>query len=378
MPEGQAPHVVVLTPGFPADVADETCIPAIRTWVEGLRAARPHWDITVLALQYPFIRMEYWMGGVRVIALGGRNRGWARPLAFARAAAAFRSLHRDRPVSVIHSMWLTEAALAGRWLSARYSVPQVTTVAGQDAGADNRWLRWVDAGAAGAVALSARSAAVLERSSGFRAPVIPIGIAAAEIGGEPLAGRDLDLLSVGSLIPLKRHARFVELVHRLRPSFPHIRAAIIGTGPEEGRLRAQIARLGLAAQVRLLGRVTRAELLGWMGRARVFVQCSEQEGMGYVLLEALARGAHAVSLPVGIAAESRKCRVVEMADPARADAPGPETEAMYAQLVAHTARFLREPVDAAPEVPFGLAETVEAYLRLPAYCGGAAGRGVTG
>ncbi len=51
MPEGQAPHVVVLTPGFPADVADETCIPAIRTWVEGLRAARPHWDITVLALQ---------------------------------------------------------------------------------------------------------------------------------------------------------------------------------------------------------------------------------------------------------------------------------------------------------------------------------------
>jgi glycosyltransferase involved in cell wall biosynthesis len=293
-------------------------------------------------MEYPFLREPYQWEGIQVLPLSGKNRSFYRPLTLYRTLSAFRQLP---PPQILHSLWLTEATLAGQFLSRLHQIPQIATVMGQDAQPQNRYLKLLTLSSMKVVPLSHRSAQTLWESTGHRvADVIPIGL--SETGGQ--SERSLDLLTVGSLLPIKRQDRFVELVDCLRKDFPDLKAAIIGTGPQRQKLQEQIQKLRLERNLQLWGELPREEVLQWMGRTRVFVFTSENEGMGYVLLEALAQGAHLVSTPVGIAETGPKSRVAstdsELADAAR--------------------QFLRNPVDTAPRLPFSLDDSVQNYLKL--------------
>lgn len=78
----------------------------------------------------------------------------------------------------------------------------------------------------------------------------------------------------------------------LLEAFARVRApatlALAGAGPEEGALRAQVARLGLAARVVLLGH--RADVPRVLAAADVFCMPSRWEGFGLALVEAMAAG----------------------------------------------------------------------------------------
>jgi len=64
---------------------------------------------------------------------------------------------------------------------------------------------------------------------------------------------------------------------------------VLGEGPLEGALKAQVASLGLEGRVRFLG--FQANPWAWFSRARLFVLPSRWEGFGNVVAEALACGA---------------------------------------------------------------------------------------
>jgi glycosyltransferase involved in cell wall biosynthesis len=98
------------------------------------------------------------------------------------------------------------------------------------------------------------------------------------------------LLAVGRLIAQKDHASLVDAFAVVRERHPDARLAILGSGPLEAELRAQIAQLGLQEAVVLPGRV---EIRDWLARADVFVHSSRWEGFGIVLLEAML-----ASLPI--------------------------------------------------------------------------------
>lgn len=101
--------------------------------------------------------------------------------------------------------------------------------------------------------------------------------------------------SLGALIPLKGHDIVIDAVARL----PGVHLWIAGQGPEQARLEAQVARLGLGGRVRLLGGVPADEVAALVAAADVMALASEREGLANAWLEALASGTPVVIPDVG-------------------------------------------------------------------------------
>ena len=107
-------------------------------------------------------------------------------------------------------------------------------------------------------------------------------------------GRPL-LVSVGNLVPLKGH----EQVIRALEALPEAHLAIVGSGPDAGRLTALARSLGLESRVRLIGAVGHADLAEVYSAADVLVLASSSEGWPNVLLEAMACGTAVVATARG-------------------------------------------------------------------------------
>jgi glycosyltransferase involved in cell wall biosynthesis len=72
----------------------------------------------------------------------------------------------------------------------------------------------------------------------------------------------------------------------IRRELPRARMLIMGRGPDEGRLRRLVARLGLEAAVRFTGHLPWQELVRTLHRAHVFLNPSPKEGWGLTVIEA--------------------------------------------------------------------------------------------
>ncbi len=77
---------------------------------------------------------------------------------------------------------------------------------------------------------------------------------------------------------------------RIHKELPDARLLIMGRGPDEGRLREFVDRLGLGAVVDFRGFMPREELVGNLHRAHVFLNPSPKEGWGLTVVEANACG----------------------------------------------------------------------------------------
>ncbi len=100
------------------------------------------------------------------------------------------------------------------------------------------------------------------------------------------------ILGVGRLHPQKDFATLIRAFDRVRRVRP-ARLIILGDGPERSRLTALIAELGLNNDVILPGFVQNP--YAYMSKASVLVLSSLYEGLGNVLIEALAVGTPVVS-----------------------------------------------------------------------------------
>jgi glycosyltransferase involved in cell wall biosynthesis len=109
------------------------------------------------------------------------------------------------------------------------------------------------------------------------------------------AERDIDILGVGSLIPLKQFELFIETVKFLKDYLPNIKAVICGKGPEMHALKDRARSYQLEKNITFKGELTHPEVLEYMQRSKVLLHPSKYEGFSTVLLEALYAGAHVVS-----------------------------------------------------------------------------------
>ncbi len=104
------------------------------------------------------------------------------------------------------------------------------------------------------------------------------------------------LTYIGRVAHEKNIGFLLEVLLRVRNVVPEALLVIAGEGPAREALRAQVARLGLAAHVHFAGYLDRnAQLLDCYAAASVFVFASRTETQGLVLLEAMAQGAPVVS-----------------------------------------------------------------------------------
>jgi glycosyltransferase involved in cell wall biosynthesis len=100
------------------------------------------------------------------------------------------------------------------------------------------------------------------------------------------------ILGVGRFVDQKNFPLLINAFHRVRQQRP-ARLVILGEGEKRAELESQISRLGLTQDVLLPGFVSNP--YAWMKRSSVFVFSSDFEGLGNVLIEAMACGTSVIS-----------------------------------------------------------------------------------
>ncbi len=288
--------LVILSPGFAANEADSTCLPAQQQLAKTLNKEFPSIQIIILAFQYPFSDQPYLWNGISVIPFNGRNKSKLHRLSvWFRVWKQLNALKKKYTLIGLFSFWYGECTLVGHWFGKLNSIKHFTWLLGQDARKGNKYIQILRPQAAGLVALSDMLATEYKKNYLTRpAHVIPAGID-PKLYIEAPSVRDIDILGVGSLIPLKRYPLFIKMIAILKNEFPNIKAVICGKGEEENKLRSMITEAGLGDNILLTGEKPHTEVLQLMQRSKLFLHPSAYEGFGVVCLEALYAGAHVIS-----------------------------------------------------------------------------------
>ena len=163
-------------------------------------------------------------------------------------------------------------------------------------------IRWLYPRADGIICPS--EAILLDLAEGFKVPrhkmvriYNPLDVdrlrELADAGPRPYSGPGPHLVSAGRLSPVKGYELLIEAMAEVVKTLPSADLTILGEGPEEGKLRALVARLGLAGRVRFAA--FQPNPYPWLKHADLFVLSSRYEGLPNAMLEALALGTPAVA-----------------------------------------------------------------------------------
>jgi glycosyltransferase involved in cell wall biosynthesis len=287
--------LIILTPGFPANEADSTCLPFPQLFVKNLRQLHPSLQIIVLAFQYPCTKSEYEWQGVKVIAFNGKNKGKIRRLLVWNAVwKKLNKIVKENNVTGILNFWLGECGFIGKYAAKKHKLMCYTWLLGQDARKNNRYFSLIKPDAQSLVALSDFIAAEFHRNYGIMPlHIIPPGVDTGAFPSQTIE-RDIDILGVGSLIPLKRYDIFIRVAARLALVRPKIKTVICGQGTEKAHLQQMIDKANLSANIELCGELNHDAVIGLMQRSKVFLHPSSYEGFATVYTEALYTGAQVV------------------------------------------------------------------------------------
>jgi glycosyltransferase involved in cell wall biosynthesis len=140
----------------------------------------------------------------------------------------------------------------------------------------------------------------VDRRRVFRAPhstdIAPFHAVAHERFSVPRSSEQPTVLHVGRLIPSKGVDRLLRAIAALSSDTP-LRLVVVGSGPEEARLRELATALGIARAVEFLGFVDQPALRAVYAAADIFAMPSFDDTFGMVLLEAAAAGLPLVASP---------------------------------------------------------------------------------
>jgi glycosyltransferase involved in cell wall biosynthesis len=169
------------------------------------------------------------------------------------------------------------------------------------------------------------------KSAGFRRIVrIPNAVAdpgirdlkanrEAMLGPLGIAPSSKVVMVLGRLDPIKRVDHVVTAWSYRSREFHDAVLVIVGRGPEEQRLKAQVTERGLTESVYFVSSTTRSH--EFIASADVVVIASKYEGMSNVLLEAMAAGVPVVSTPVSgsvdLIRDRYSGRIVPHSDPSQ-------------------------------------------------------------
>ncbi len=107
------------------------------------------------------------------------------------------------------------------------------------------------------------------------------------------------ILFTGWLIKRKGVEYLLRALPAVLQACPNYRLVVIGEGPEEAALKQLAADLAIQDQVTFAGFLPQEGVRAWLQRAKLFVLPSLEEGLGVVVLEALACGTPVVASHVG-------------------------------------------------------------------------------
>jgi glycosyltransferase involved in cell wall biosynthesis len=101
-------------------------------------------------------------------------------------------------------------------------------------------------------------------------------------------GDETLLVTVGRLVARKAVNQLISMMARLREK--RVRLLIIGDGPHEAALKAQVVEQQMEDRIVFLGHVAETEKFRLLRLCDIYVSTSQHEGFGLVFLEAMACG----------------------------------------------------------------------------------------
>jgi len=220
----------------------------------------------------------------------------------ARVAGQLRALGVDR----VHAHWATYPALVA-WAVGRFEgIPYSLTAHAHDIFGVNPILETKILGSDFTVTISEHNRRFLARRCGPEAasrvrinhcgvPLEEYPLRASPAGGSPR------IVSIGRLVDYKGFTTLLRALKRLREEGREISCDIVGDGPLEPRLRAEMREMKLDGTVRILGAMTISEVKESLRSASACVLACERgrnglmDGIPVVLMEAMALGVPAVS-----------------------------------------------------------------------------------
>jgi glycosyltransferase involved in cell wall biosynthesis len=233
------------------------------------------------------------------------------------AHAAVRT--RIARADLIHAHWSLPQGMVALLIRKTMGVPYILTLHGSDIfGLNQRLVKSLNAltikGARRCTANS-RATAHMARKIFWREDleIIPMGVDTdvfrrilnSEVGWKDKRTDEKVILFVGRLIEWKGVEYLLRSLPKVLGRYPRVKAMIVGTGPQRHRLIDLSVRLGIENRVVFVGNTPQTELPQFYSAADVFVLPSivndrgETEGLGVVLLEAMACGTPVVGSNVG-------------------------------------------------------------------------------
>lgn len=290
------PSLVILTPGFPEDELDTSCLPFLQSLIRTINKDFPIFRIIVVSFQYPYTSSEYSWNGNTIFSLGGRNKGkLSRRFLWFRVWRKLKKIKDENNVIGLFSLWLGECAFVGHRFGKKSGISHHCWIAGQDAKAGNKFVAKIKPFSDELIAISDFIADELFKNYLIRPlHIIPNGIE-PELFETISYQRTIDVLGAGSLIPLKQYDIFIDCISRLKEHFPHICSIIAGKGEQESVLQRKVREYDLSNNVFLNGEMTHQNLLLLMQQSKIFLHPSSYEGFSMVCLEALYAGCHVIS-----------------------------------------------------------------------------------
>jgi phosphatidyl-myo-inositol dimannoside synthase len=267
---------------------------------------------------YPIVREPFGFGQAKLLTHRIR---WARDV----------SRLCSSGIDVLHCGNLRSAGEATWWAARRRRLPYLLYVNGGDVLIEQQKIRRSHlkrltarriVGDASAIVANSEWTATITRQLatelGLRTPP---DVHVIELGTDPawfrpdrdsgqlrrrlgLQGRSV-LLTVARLVPHKGQDVVIEALSRLRASIPDIRYLIVGTGPDEDRLRALATRLGVEDLIVFAGALSDDDLAEAYATADLYVGLSRvheglyAEGFGISFVESMASGTAVVAGDTG-------------------------------------------------------------------------------
>jgi len=288
--------LVILTPGFPEDEQDTSCLPFLQSLIRTINKDFPCIKIIIVTFQYPYASAEYIWNGNTIFSFGGRNKGkLLRRFLWFRVWRKLKKIKEENNVIGLFSLWLGECAFIGHRFGAKFGIPHHCWIAGQDAKTGNKFVAKIKPSSDELIAISDFIADEFFKNYLVHpAHIIPHGIE-PELFENACYERTIDVLGAGSLIPLKHYDIFVDCISRLKEHFPRIYSIIAGKGEQGSVLQRKVREKDLSKNIFLNGEMTHQNLLMLMQQSKVFLHPSSYEGFSMVCLEALYAGCHVIS-----------------------------------------------------------------------------------
>ena len=303
--------IILITPGFPKDESDISCLPYLQDYILHLRDKAGAENIMIVATQYPYTKIPYSWNGIRVFPAGGKNKKFTGKYFTMRRSHKIIAALQRRGNSVLHAFWLGECAWLAHRASEKNAAPYIVNLMGQDALRGKRLLDKIKNDGARIVAISENQGRAFYQAHHKKVDaVIPLPLYHIPPPDNSIP-RDIDVLFNGSFIKVKEPYTFVDVIDRVRRAFPAMRVVMTGDGPLLSKTAAYILDKDLGHVISCTGNISRNEVFNYMRRAKILLHTSVYEGQCHSFAEAMAHGMYVVSRNVGRIEASPKHLVAE-------------------------------------------------------------------